>query len=1267
MRRSTAFGLAFSVALLLCLQSLMSAQTVTGSLSGQVTDASGAVLPGAHITLKDEATGTTHTAVSNGSGYFNFTAVFPGTYDVRVTATGFEAWQVNGIVLHQNESRSVANIALKPGAATEQVTVEAGTETVPVDTGASSTTLNNIVVDQTAIQGRDAAELMRLMPGMAINSGLNNTEWNSALTQINNGPIGSFSASGTQPNGSTQLISNGSVITDAGNQGTQIANINQDMTQEVTIQDSSFDAEYAHGPVTFSAVGKRGTNAYHGEVYGYARNGSLNANNSFFNAKNVAKPIDHYWYEGGNIGGPVLPHTRFRDKAFFFAAFEHLSQQPAGTLHQYFVPTPAMMGGDFRNDPLDRTMAPYSQFGGSGSVPCAWNSGFWNYGNFCQSAVHNGTVVLYDPNGNPYNGDTYLANETLPVSGATVSPSIMDPNGQSLMKLLAGAPGLQRITPSQGYNAQYLDRPPVNGNELNLRGDVNITEKHKAFVSFTRQTEGDINNIGVWWWQPAALPYPSAMPANQVSKSYSFGLTSTLSSTMVNEATFGYAYFINPVSLANPTAANPSNAGYSVTTPYAVPVPQVPNIVSWCCSPGGGGNAQSATQSAGFQAPSFGSNPTWYGKDFGKDSYTPDFSDNFTLVKGSHTMKFGFFWARYANVQTEGCCGGGTVGQWEFDPWATNSSNNIYADMLLGHAQSFGQGSQNFTDNVRYNEYSFFAQDRWQLMRRVTLSFGVRFNREGQWFPANENQGIMVWDPTNSVNPLSGSGRLPGFVWHGIDSNVPLSGWANHSFYPDPHVGVAFDVFGNGRTVLRGGFGVYRFNVAYNDVTEQNMLDGPLGLKSFTSNCVFNSLTDLSSCGAAAAASISSQSYGGMLPGDNKTPYTENWNVMISQRAPWKSTFELAYKGNRTRNLLLSANGGGGVYVNNINYVPLGGFFKPDPAPNPSNLPNCTSFTTGANPGTNCMYSGDTMFCPASQLSATCAAGGPPGADVPYYRSLPYNAVYLFQHGSYSNYNGLVAQWIKQTGHAIFTLNYTWSHTLGIRDGNNDNGQGPGAALDAFHLANNYGTLAFNRFHIFNASYVINLPGSFHNSVLSEAANGWKLSGVTQYQTGPPLQPLTGTGLNPSWPGGMNNQSILGTDGIALEPILVCDPGKNLAHGQYFNPNCFQAPSKQGVNGQLIWPDIHAPAFFDSDLGVYKDFKVTERQKLEFRFTAFNFLNHPVKQFGLGNDVNLKFAAPGGSNTNTQGTPACPQCYTSGRPAYTVGNRSLEFALKYYF
>ena len=1271
-------ALAIALLLVLSLQPVFG-QTVTSSLSGTVADTSGAGVPNAKVLLTNQGTNSSQSAMTSAAGYFSFTAILPGTYTLTISAKGFSTWEEKGITINQQESRTVTNIALKVGAVTETVEVNAAEQPVPTDSGVTSTTLNNTMVSEIAIQGRDAAELIRLMPGMAMNSGLGNTQWNSALTQINSGPIGAFSSNGSQPNGGMQLIMDGSVITDSGNQGTQIANINQDMTQEVTIQTSSFDAEHAHGPVTFSATGKSGTSQFHGEGYVYTRNGSLNANNHYFNElpTPVAKPIDHYWYEGFNVGGPALPKTRFKDKAFFFFGFEHLHQMPAGALHKYVIPTAAMMSGDY----TAASLAPYKGFYGSGSIPCA-DPTAWNYGNFCKGAVDNSQVALYDSNGTAYVPAAYDASVATyntckknngtncslpPVSGSRISPSLFDPDGVTLMKLLAGAPGLTSLDPTKngGFNAQFLDRTPVDSNEMNIRGDFNITSKMRAFATFTRQPETDVNNIGLWWWPGNAVPYPSQIPAKQLARDYSFGVTNTFTPALINEATFGYAYFINPVTLKNPTAANPATYNYNVQTPYAQPVPQVPDIISWCCTSGGGGSNSSST-SAGLDASSFGTTPKWYGSAAGKDSYTPDFSDNLTWIKRSHTFKFGFFWARYANVQTEGaCCGGGTVGQWDFDPWTSNSSFNNYSDMLIGHANSFGQASTNFVDNVVYNEYDFYVQDSWKATRRLTLHFGVRFEHEGQWYPTNENKGIMVWNPNNSVQPYSASSTAPlaGFEWHGIDSKVPISGWASHSFYADPRIGVAYDLLGNGRTVLRGGFGIYRHNVAYNSVTANGLLDAPLGLKSFSSNCTFTSLASLSTCSAATAGSRTSQNVEGMMFGDDRAPRTQNWNITIDQRVGWNSILELSYQGSRSRDLFLSPNGGGGISINNINYIPVGVLFKPDPV-SPGSFPNCSLGKAGTtdgkdpNPGQNCSYGGDTFYCQGT-ASTTCITGAPPSNAIPDFRSWGYNALYLARHGGYSNYNGLLVQWIKQTGPAVFNVNYTWSHTLGTRIGDNDNGQGSGAALDAFNLRNNYGTLAFDRRHIFNAAYVINLPTPVHHNLFGEeVVNGWKLSGTMQYQSGPPLQPLTGTGLNPSYAGGVNNQSILGTDGIALEPILTCNPAKGLQSGQYFNPNCFQEPSTRGQNGPLIWPNVTGPSYFGGDLGMYKDFKVRESQKLQFRFTAFNFLNHPNRQFGLSDDINLRFSTPGGGNTNLD---------TNGKAAYTVGNRTLEIALKYLF
>jgi hypothetical protein len=186
---------------------------------------------------------------------------------------------------------------------------------------------------------------------------------------------------------------------------------------------------------------------------------------------------------------------------------------------------------------------------------------------------------------------------------------------------------------------------------------------------------------------------------------------------------------------------------------------------------------------------------------------------------------------------------------------------------------------------------------------------------------------------------------------------------------------------------------------------------------------------------------------------------------------------------------------------------------------------------------------------------------------------------------------------------------------------------------------------------------VIDLPSPIRgNRFAAGALNGWELSGITQLQSGPPLQPNRSGTLNVTWPTGISNQSILGTDSQVLVPALTCDPRTGLKSGQYFNPSCFAVPA-QGTNGSVIWPYIKGPAFFNSDLSVYKNFKLTEKQKMQFRFSAFNFLNHALPQFGLTNDLNLVFGS-GGANTNT---------LTNGKPAYTVGRRVVEMALKYNF
>ncbi len=255
--------------------------------------------------------------------------------------------------------------------------------------------------------------------------------------------------------------------------------------------------------------------------------------------------------------------------------------------------------------------------------------------------------------------------------------------------------------------------------------------------------------------------------------------------------------------------------------------------------------------------------------------------------------------------------------------------------------------------------------------------------------------------------------------------------------------------------------------------------------------------------------------------------------------------------------------------------------------------------------------------------------------------------------------------------------NYTFSKVLGIRDGVSQNGANAGNTVDPFNIGANYGVLSFDHTHIFNAGYVFTLPSPVHgNRLLAGTVNGWELSGLTQWQSGAPLQPSTNGNLNASYGNvlmngnsvGVSAQSWLGSNaaGLVLEPLLTCDPRSGLKSGQYFNTSCF-TPPPPGKNGDLIWPYIHGPAYLDTDLAIFKNFKITERQGLQFRFSAFNFINHPNKQFNLnGNsDVSLNF-----TNTSTGAhllSPTNTNSVTTGYPAFEVGDRLVEFAIKYNF
>ncbi len=193
-------------------------QQLTGTLTGTVLDTTGAVVPGAKVTMKNELSGDTRATVSNSSGYFSITAVQPGSYSVSVAAAGFKGWQQAGIVFAQGDNRTIPNIKMQVGQVNETVEISANSLAVPTDNAEISTTIHSDLIENIPIVGRDAGEFLKLMPGTASTNGLSQgSSFNDKTVSSNSGPVGSVSINGTQPYGPMAFMLDGANHLEPGN------------------------------------------------------------------------------------------------------------------------------------------------------------------------------------------------------------------------------------------------------------------------------------------------------------------------------------------------------------------------------------------------------------------------------------------------------------------------------------------------------------------------------------------------------------------------------------------------------------------------------------------------------------------------------------------------------------------------------------------------------------------------------------------------------------------------------------------------------------------------------------------------------------------------------------------------------------------------------------------------------------------------------------------------------------------------------------------
>lgn len=1179
----------------------------TGSFSGNVLDKSGSSISGATVTATSQGTGVARQSISDEAGHYLIPLLSVGIYTVHVDFTGFQSAESKDLRLQVDEAREL-DFTLAPSS--QGTTVEVSASAVAVET--TNPSLGQVItaqeVSQLPLNGRDFVQLATLTSGATSETNLGSFfNSNSAASEV--AARGSFSLSvgGSRPNSTDWLLDgvDNNELT-AGGIGT-FSSI--DDIEEFKVLTYNYSAQYGTraGPTVLVNT-KNGTNDFHGSLFEFLRNTSLDAK-SFFATSAEKFNLNQF---GGSVGGPIQ-----KNKTFFFLDGEQKDQLhaiiftglvPSAAMHTSAAQPFADFSADAFGNPVFNTFTPPNPPGGPpASVPVVTNP--YLVGNSANPA--NAKNVYFQCNAGTGLPTAVNANgsQVAGVPCAKIPSALVNPLGAALINLY---PLPNANNPGAAINFVNAPVRSLNETKFDIRLDHTFSSADNVFSRFSYdQAVSYVPGGG----GPSSFAEASAFGSNQGfinhARNIAIGETHVFSPTTVNQATFGYNRIFDYISSQGTgTCASANLAGIGI--PFA-------NL--GCTGTPGSETCLKGAYSCGLVSVLLTNG------DFslGDRGFTPfqggtdifSFADTLDLIRGKHDIHVGVdLRANQMNVGTEAFQDGFWI------PLGFFSGNPI-ADLTLGYT-NISMHDQTFNGPVTGRRWKIvrpFVQDDWRITKDLTLNIGLAYDLTT---PVSESAGRQAdfIPPTTATGANAVTGALLITNQNGVGSSAGV-----HIDWKDlePRIGAAYKVLGSDKTVLRGGFSIYHDSVWSQGA--QGLWENP---PFFAEGDIFQfggcpaatpaGGTPACSTGSGGVSSISSgfinfgktpptlSTFTGTLfyqPQDFRHGQVVQYNANVEHQLPGNIVLTVGYAGSRGDHILVAGNA--------IN----------------------TSGPSG---------------CVGGSYTLGCAAGGAP--FVSPFNTPNGNATLEFGDLGKTTYNSLqIKAETKSTRHGLYALvAYTYSNTY-------DNGlsDGLGSELSApyFPLPNwaklDWAPSQIDLKHNFTASVIYDLPfgkgkqfGNSWNSLADSLLGGWQVTLIEKITSGfafPLIDGVNnsgvsfntgGNGLNQNRPDRISNpykagvvtanpnpqcQLLIGQSalvgGVTVNGIAPASLG---APGDVFNP-CAFASAALGELGNASRVPVFGPDFVNTDFSVIKQFKLPwENMGLNFRTEFFNLFNHA--QFG---------------------------------------------------